>query len=58
MLAVAEQDSPLSPTNVLNCHIKRQVELAQLLFPYGIKIESVADDELIPGSFLVKEKPV
>ena len=51
MLVVDEQDSPLSPTNVLNCHTKRQLELAQLLIPYGLKIESVADDELIPGSF-------
>ena len=51
MLVVDEQDSPLSPTNVLNCHTKRQLELAQLLIPYGLKIEPVADDELIPGSF-------
>ena len=48
---MAKLDSLSSPTNVLNCHIQRQVELAQLLSPYGIKIESVADEELIPGSF-------
>ncbi|PCJ30516.1 MAG: hypothetical protein COA90_09145 [Gammaproteobacteria bacterium] len=39
------------PTNVLNCTAVQQVQLAQLLKPYGIEIKHVADDESIPGSF-------
>ena len=39
------------PTNVLNCTQQRQQQLAQLLNPYGITIEHIADDQAIPGSF-------
>lgn len=39
------------PTNVLNCDPQRQKQLATLLKPYGIEIETVADDNNIPGSF-------
>ncbi len=39
------------PTNVLNCTPKRQQQLAELLKPYGIIIEYVADSDTIPGSF-------
>lgn len=47
MHVVSNQD----PTNVLNCDAQRQLELAQLLSPYGIKIQSVPDGDDIPGSF-------
>lgn len=44
--------SPTSdPTNVLNCDQQRQQQLAQLLKPYGIEIEYVADNDTIQGSF-------
>lgn len=39
------------PTNVLNCDQQQQTQLASLLKPYGIKIESVANNEAIKGSF-------
>lgn len=39
------------PDNVLNCTLERQHQLQQLLQPYGIEIQSVADDSPIPGSF-------
>ena len=39
------------PTNVLNCDLQRQQQLATLLKPYGIEIKYVADDQTIPGSF-------
>ena len=47
MPVVSKQD----PTNVLNCDAERQLELAQLLSPYDIKIKSIADGHPIPGSF-------
>lgn len=47
MLDVSEQD----PTNVLNCDLERQKELANLLKPYGIDIVHIPDNETIPGSF-------
>ena len=39
------------PTNVLNCDQQQQQQLATLLKPYGIDINSVDDDANIPGSF-------
>ncbi len=39
------------PTNVLNCTAEMQLQLAQLLKPYGIEIIHVSDDKDIPGSF-------
>jgi hypothetical protein len=39
------------PTNVLNCHQAMQLVLSDLLKPYGLIIQSVADDEAIPCSF-------
>lgn len=47
MPAVSNAD----PTNVLNCTAQRQQQLAELLKPYGIIIEHVADSDTIPGSF-------
>ena len=51
MLVVAELDIAPDPTNVLNCDAQRQAELARLLSAYGINIQSVGDNETIPGSF-------
>jgi len=45
MLAVSD------PTNVLNCDPQHQQQLTTLLKPYGIEITSVADDQIISGSF-------
>lgn len=39
------------PINVLNCNQQRQQQLAELLKPYGIEIEHVADHDDIQGSF-------
>lgn len=39
------------PQNVVNCSLIRQQHLQKLLKPYGIEIKTVADDEVIPGSF-------
>lgn len=39
------------PTDVVNCHPALQIELVELLKPYGLTIVSIADDALIPGSF-------
>lgn len=39
------------PTNVLNCSRQFQHQLAVLLKPYGIRIESVAEHDAIQGSF-------
>jgi len=39
------------PTNVLNCTVQRQTQLAELLSPYNIELEIVPDDEAIAGSF-------
>ncbi len=39
------------PTNVINCTTERQQQLAKLLKPYGIEVETVPDGEAIPGSF-------
>lgn len=39
------------PINVLNCTLQRQQQLSDLLEPYGIQIESVAEHDEIQGSF-------
>lgn len=39
------------PTNVLNCDQAMQLLLADLLKPYGLTIQSVPDNQAIPGSF-------
>lgn len=39
------------PTNVLNCDATRQAQLAELLKPFGIEVQTVADDSEIAGSF-------
>ena len=48
---VSEVQATPDPTNVLNCDDKQQVALAELLKPYGIIIQTVADDTDIAGSF-------
>ena len=39
----------VDPINVLNCD--QQQQLAELLKPYGIEIENVAEHDAIQGSF-------
>jgi hypothetical protein len=39
------------PTNVLNCNAETQKKLAQLLKPFDIEIQTVAEDSAISGSF-------
>jgi len=51
MLAVSEFKPSSDPIDVLNCDSTRQAQLAQLLSPYGLNIQSVPDDQAIPGSF-------
>ncbi len=51
MLAVSSPAPSIDPTNVLNCDQQRQQQLAELLKPYGIQIESVTGNTVIQGSF-------
>lgn len=50
MLAVSNSVEA-DPTNVLNCTSQRQQQLSDLLRPYGIQIEYVAEHDAIQGSF-------
>tara|TARA_R110002050_G_scaffold9504_1_gene33305 strand:- start:465608 stop:466135 length:528 start_codon:yes stop_codon:yes gene_type:complete len=50
MLAVSKA-ATADPNNVLNCTLQRQQQLSDLLKPYGIEIEAVAENEAIQGSF-------
>jgi len=50
MLAVFNS-TELAPTNVLNCTPQRQQQLSNLLQPYDIEIETVAEKDTIQGSF-------
>jgi len=38
-------------TDVLNCDVARQTQLAHLLSPYGLKIQPIINNAQIPGSF-------
>jgi hypothetical protein len=43
--------TPPDPTTVLNCTAEMQLALSQLLKPYGLTLQSVLDNDAIPGSF-------
>jgi len=47
----AVSNNTVDPINVLNCGSTQQIALAQLLNPYGLNIQYVADNDAIPGSF-------
>lgn len=50
-MLVVSNSVETDPTNVLNCTSQRQQQLSDLLKPYGIQIECVAEHDAIQGSF-------
>jgi hypothetical protein len=48
---IVANSAALDPINVLNRDQQHQQQLAELLKPYGIEIENVAEHDAIQGRF-------